>query len=74
MLDVPVVGPDDQHEVHVQRHPEPVTKRHEHHLQVDVVAKDEPQSEAGLEESSIMYSSMAVGGLLFFRGFAKLRA
>ena len=49
-FDVPVVRPHDQHGVDVECHPQPVTQCHEHHLQVDVVAADEPEAKDGLEQ------------------------
>ena len=49
-LDISVVGSDDEHDVDMQGHPEPVTEGDEHHLQVDVVTADQPETEDNLEE------------------------
>ncbi len=48
--DVPVVRAHGQEGVHVQAHPQPAAQGDEHHLQVDVVAEDEPQAEGSLKK------------------------
>ena len=49
-LDAGEVRPHDLDAVDVEPHPDPVAERGEHHLQVDVVAKYQPEAEHGLEE------------------------
>jgi len=41
---------DDPDAVDVETHPEAVAERRKDHLEVDVVAEDEPEPEHGLEE------------------------
>ena len=48
--EVSVVRLDDRDAVDVEAHPEAVAQGREDHLQVDVVAEDQPEAEHGLEE------------------------
>ena len=50
-LDIPVVIPDHVPAVDVVGHPGKVHQRREHPLEVDVVAKDEPEPEHGLTQA-----------------------
>ena len=48
--EVPVVRFDDRDAVDVETHPKTVAQGREDHLEVDVVAEDQPEAEHGLEE------------------------
>ncbi len=48
--DVPVVGFDNPDAIDIEAHPEAITERCKDHLQVDIVAKDQPEPEHGLKE------------------------
>ena len=50
-FDIPVVTPDDPPAVDVVGHPGKVHQGREHPLEVDVVAKDEPEAEHGLAQT-----------------------
>ena len=50
-LDIHEVRPHDLDAIDVEPHPDPVAERGEHHLQVDVVAEDEPEAEHGLAQT-----------------------
>ena len=50
-FDIPIVTPDDPPAVDVVGHPGKVHQGSEHPLEVDVVAKDEPEAEHGLAQT-----------------------
>ena len=42
-------SPDNEHAVDVESHPNEIAERHEDHLQVNVVAEDQPEPKACLK-------------------------